>query len=245
MKGETPMKSESHDWRLRAGNVLFKYRSFTPLPVLALVFLLFRPLDMGSLNGWMIAGGLFLSLAGELIRILAVGFSYAGTSGRENFLKAESINSTGVYSLSRNPLYIGNILIFSGLLVVFSNGYALVMVMLFLVAQYHFIIRAEERFLDNRHGKAYREYCREVPRIFSGFRRYTKPATAFNLRKVIFKENDSLFNLIMVFILILVIRELTFYNSVNHAVQFMSAASILIVLYILVKLIKKRERTGR
>ena len=239
------MNSETSDWKQQAGNILFKYRSFTPLPLILMVFLLFRPLDLGALNRWIVVGGLFLSLTGELIRIMAVGFSYAGTSGREKFMKADSINSTGIYSLSRNPLYIGNFLIFSGLLIVFANGYALLIVLFFLIVQYYFIIRAEERFLTDRHGKNYREYCKEVPRIFSGFHHYQKSGTSFNLRKVVFKENDSLFNLLLIFILILVIRELTFYHYLIHKIQFIAVASILIGFYILVKVLKKREKTRR
>lgn len=239
------MKPTSSYWKQRVGNVLFRYRSFTPLPLILMVFLLFRPLDMGTMNGWVVVGGLFLSLTGELIRIMAVGFSLAGTSGREKFLKADSINSTGIYSLSRNPLYIGNFLIFSGLLVVFANVYALLIVLFFLIVQYYFIILTEERFLADRHGKIYQEYCKEVPRVFSGFRCYQKPGTTFNLRKVVFKENDSLFNLLLIFILILVIRELTFYHKLIHKVPFISVVSILIGFYIVVKVLKKREKTRR
>jgi hypothetical protein len=199
-------------------------------------------LNLDALNGWIVGGGLFLSLFGELIRILAVGFSGAGTSGRENYMKAERINSTGIYSLSRNPLYIGNFLIFSGLLVVFANGYALLIVTLFLIFQYYFIIQAEESYLTERHGEEYGDYCARVPRIFGGIRSFQKSKIPFNLPKVIYKENDSLFNLLMVFIIILVIRELSFYHGVIHKIQFIGAASLLTGLYILIKVLKKRNK---
>ena len=239
------MKSKFPDWKQNVGNFLFQYRSFTPLPLMLLIFLGLKPRDMGVLNIWVIAGGLLLALGGELIRILAVGFSATGTSGRENFLKAESINTTGVYSLSRNPLYIGNIFIFFGLLMVFNNGFALLIGASFLILQYYFIILAEEKFLAKRHGEAYQRYCRRVPRIFSGFRTFQRPDTGFDFRKVLFKEDDSVFNLMMVFVLILAVRELTFDRFIIHKLEFILSASILCILYILIKVLKKKKKTGQ
>jgi protein-S-isoprenylcysteine O-methyltransferase Ste14 len=239
------MNSERPDLKLKLGNILFKYRSFTPLPVIGAVFLFFKPLDFGKLNGWIVACGLGLALMGELIRVLAVGYAGSGTSGRENYLRAESINSTGLYSLSRNPLYIGNYLIFSGLLLVFANIWALLIVSLFLIIQYHLIIRSEERFLTEKYGEAYRNYCRETPRIFSGLGQYRRPESAFNLQKVLFKENDSLFNLLMVFVIILVIRELTFYERMLHKSLFIWLASLLIGFYLVIKVLKKRRMGQR
>jgi protein-S-isoprenylcysteine O-methyltransferase Ste14 len=239
------MKSKSPDWKQIVGNFLFQYRSFTPLPLMLLIFLGLKPRDMGALNIWVTAGGLLLALGGELIRILAVGFSATGTSGRENFLKAESINTTGVYSLSRNPLYIGNIFIFFGLLMVFNNGFALLIGASFLILQYYFIILAEEKFLVKRHGEAYQRYCRRVPRIFSGFRTFQRPDTGFDFRKVLFKEDDSVFNLMMVFVLILAVRELTFDRFIIHKLEFILSVSILCIFYIFIKVLKKRKKTGQ
>lgn len=239
------MKSKSSDWKQIVGNFLFQYRSFTPLPLMLLIFLGLKPRDMGTLNIWVIAGGLLLAFGGEVVRILAVGFSATGTSGRENFLKAESINTTGVYSLSRNPLYIGNFFIYFGLLVIFNNGFALLIGASFLILQYYFIILAEEKYLAERHGEAYQRYCRMVPRIFSGFRTFQRPDTGFDFRKVLFKENDSVFNLMMVFILILAVRELTFDRFIIHKLEFILSASVLCILYIIIKVLKKRKKTGQ
>ena len=239
------MKSKSSNWKHIVGNFLFQYRSFTPLPLMLLIFLGLTPRDMGALNIWVTTGGLLLAFGGELIRILAVGFSAMGTSGRENFLKAESINDTGIYSLSRNPLYIGNFFIIFGLLVIFNNGFALLIGASFLILQYYFIILAEEKYLAERHGETYQQYCRMVPRIFSGFRTFQRPGTGFDFRKVFFKENDSVFNLIMVFILILAVRELTFYRFIIHKLEFILSVSVLCILYIIIKVLKKRKKTGQ
>ncbi|MCP5107562.1 MAG: lipid A phosphate methyltransferase, partial [bacterium] len=86
---------------------MFKHRSFTPVPFIVLVFIVFKPIDMGEENIIIAVGGLLLSFLGETIRVVSVGYAYAGTSGRETYLRAESLNVTGIYSIVRNPLYIG------------------------------------------------------------------------------------------------------------------------------------------
>ena len=50
-----------------------------------------------------------------MIRIYTVGTTPAGTSGRNRDKQiAEKLNKTGVYSIIRHPLYLGNLLIWLG-----------------------------------------------------------------------------------------------------------------------------------
>ena len=111
--------------------------------------------------------------------MISVGYAGSGTSGRENFLKAESLNTTGLYSLVRNPLYWGNGLIFAGLLTVYANPMALAIFVVFLFLQYHFIVLAEETFLCERYGQAYADYCGRVNRWLPRFRDYARPGRSF------------------------------------------------------------------
>ncbi len=233
--------TEVSGWKLKVGNFLFKHRTFTPVPLILLVLVLFRPLDMGTYNLWVSLGGLLLALGGQMIRVLAVGYSFPGTSGRETYLRADSLNTTGIYSLVRNPLYIGNFFIFCGVVTVFSNGFALLMFALFSVVQYHFIIRAEETFLNNRYGQEYHAYLQRVRRIFPAFSGYQANRNPFSLKKVIFKEKDSLFNLLIMILLLLVYKEKVFTGAVTHTLFYSTAAGVLTAIYILVKVLKKRH----
>ena len=53
-----------------------------------------------------------LAFVGLAIRVFTVGFVPAGTSGRKHDGQiAETLNTTGIYSLTRNPLYLGNAVI--------------------------------------------------------------------------------------------------------------------------------------
>ncbi|MCK4888781.1 MAG: lipid A phosphate methyltransferase, partial [Candidatus Aminicenantes bacterium] len=163
------------NWKLRLGDFLFKYRSFTPVPLIIIVFVFFKPQISPVNNVLLLAAGFFIMISGELIRVISVGFSFTGTSGRENFLRADSLNVSGIYSVVRNPLYIGNLLIYSGLLIVYSNLFALIFFDILLIVQYYFIILSEEEFLKNTYGDEYSEYKESVNSILPGFGRYRKP----------------------------------------------------------------------
>lgn len=226
-------------WPLRLGKFLFKYRSFTPLPLILLTFALFRPASAAPLWTGL---GLAVAFLGEGIRSFSVGYAAGGTSGRESFLKAESLNTTGLYSLVRNPLYWGNGLIFAGLLVVYAQPWALAVFIVFLFLQYHFIVLAEESFLRERHGSGYDGYCSRVNRWLPRFRGYMPPDRPFAWRKVFYKENDSCFNLLLAALLILAWKERCFSGKITHPLFFAGAGLALILFYAWVKFLKARER---
>jgi len=226
-------------WPLRIGKFLFRFRSFTPLPLILLTFIFFKPLSASPF--WTIIG-LAVAFMGEGVRIHCVGYAGSGTSGRENFLKAESLNSSGLYSLVRNPLYWGNILIFAGLLTLYAQPLALVLFVAFLFLQYHFIVLAEEDFLRRQHGQAYADYCARIHRWLPRFGGYARPSHRFDARKVFFKENDSCFNLLLAALLILAWKDDVFFGRLRHPAALAGAAVLLVIFYIWVKILKKKER---
>jgi hypothetical protein len=173
--------------------------------------------------------------------MISVGYAGSGTSGRENFLKAESLNTTGLYSLVRNPLYWGNGFIFAGLLTVYAQPTALVLFIIFLFLQYHFIVLAEEQFLSQQHGQAYSDYCGRVNRWLPRFGGYQPPRQPFAFKKVFFKENDSCFNLLVATGLILAWKENHFSGKMSSPLFFAGAALLLVFLYAWVKILKKKN----
>ena len=225
-------------WSLRLGKFLFRFRSFTPLPLILLTFIFFKPISPSWL--WT-AVGLAAAFLGEGIRIHCVGYAGSGTSGRESYLKADSLNTSGLYSLTRNPLYWGNGLIFAGLLIVYAQPWALALFIVFLFLQYHFIVLAEESFLREQYGSAYEDYCRRVSRWLPSFGPYAPPDRPFDLKKVIFKENDSCFNLLLTALLVLAWKGSFFSGRVRQPLLVAGAALLLILIYILIKILKKKS----
>lgn len=195
------------DWKVRLGNFFFKYRAVSPIPFVAILFVFFNPRDLGEKNLTVNLVSLAVMLTGLLLRIVAVGYSHFGTSGRENFLRAENLNTEGVYSVMRNPLYVGNFLVYNGVLIAFANPWAFIPFNVYLVVLYYFIIHSEETYLAGQYGEAFAEYRRATPRVVPAFSRFRRPSTPFSPRKVLFKEKNSVFYGMVFYMSVLIYKE--------------------------------------
>lgn len=103
----------------------------------------------------LIAGGA-LALLGELIRLWASG----------HIRKTLRLATGGPYAHTRNPLYLGSVLMALGLLVAARHPIAVTAGLAYLLVFYPVIIREEARFLRGKFGDAYREWARQVPLFF-------------------------------------------------------------------------------
>jgi protein-S-isoprenylcysteine O-methyltransferase Ste14 len=99
---------------LVSGRRLFKSRSRVPLTLLPVVILALpessRVAGRLGRSGNLAVQWLSLSVAfaGVLVRCSAVAYAPDGTSSRETrALRASSLNTTGIYSIVRRPLYLG------------------------------------------------------------------------------------------------------------------------------------------
>ena len=97
----------------RAGRLLFRWRSFTPvLLVLVAVPILWR--SRGPASPLWLASSLVLCVAGQAMRAWVLGQVPDGTSGQNEKLIATALNTTGPYALTRNPLYLGSLIMALG-----------------------------------------------------------------------------------------------------------------------------------
>ena len=93
----------------------------------------------------------FLSSLGFLILFYTIGTTPKGTSGRNRKEQiADSLNSTGIYSTVRHPLYLGNYLVWIGIAIFSYNIYFIVIMSLLFWVYYKRIMFAEERFLERK-----------------------------------------------------------------------------------------------
>lgn len=115
-------------------------------------------------------GGLRWLVAGFLILIGVALFA----AGVRNFSKAETplptnqparvLVTTGIHRWTRNPVYLGFLLIYVGIGIATQSAWVLLLALpLVLVIQYGVVMR-EEAYLERRFGDAYREYKRRVRR---------------------------------------------------------------------------------
>lgn len=155
---------------LSFGRILFKFRSFTPVPVIALLaWILYRTrgeYGPGGPNVDMALNlvGLVVALAGQALRFYTLGLVTDGTSGQGNRIEASILNTRGPYAYVRNPLYVGNFGIILGLLLIAHSPWVYAIALLFFFGEYFFIIRAEENFLRQKFGAGYDDFMLKVPR---------------------------------------------------------------------------------
>lgn len=107
--------------------------------------------------------GFVIALSGEFTRIWAV--KHAGGATRTTSGVGGSVLIThGPYGMTRNPLYVGNFLLSTGL-VIMAWAWMPYLLLLFWVLfffQYSMIISLEEEFLAREFGDAYSKYCAAV-----------------------------------------------------------------------------------
>ncbi len=199
----------------KQGNFLFRYRSYFPLLflVIGLGYYIFR--EMNSIGGeetiWSEIYEIICVLVcflGLGIRIFAVGFSADRTSGRNTREQvADSINTTGIYSVVRHPLYIGNYFMWLGVCMFIESFYFVIIFTLAFWIYYERIMYAEEQFLRVKYGEEYLSWADRTPLIFPKFSQYTRPAGEFKLFKVLRQEKDGLFAFILILFIFKTLKE--------------------------------------
>ncbi len=146
---------------------IFKYRSYTPIPFVILM-LVFENATVTSL-----IVGFIIALLGELIRFW--GVSWAGSETRTTGgVGGTYLVISGPFAHVRNPLYVGNILMYLGLGIMSMAlfPYLQIVAILFFIVQYDFIVREEEGFLKKKFGSDYQNFLQNVPRFFPRLTKY-------------------------------------------------------------------------
>ena len=178
----------------KSGNQLFRHRGQIPviLFVLAIPVIYFTRIDYLS-DDMKIAINviaIFLSTLGFVIRAISIATTPKGTSGRNTKAGqvAESLNTTGIYSLVRHPLYLGNYLMWIGIVLFTYNFWFVVVVSLLYWLYYERIMFAEERFLERKFGDDYMNWANQTPAFLPGFGGFKKNVVPFSMVSVFRRE---------------------------------------------------------
>lgn len=107
-----------------------------------------------------------ITLAGTLVALLGVmAFRAAHTTVNPTTPNASSsIVASGIYRISRNPMYLGFLLMLAGWAVYLSNTFSCIFLPLFVLYMNRFQIRPEERALEAKFGAQYVAYKQQVRR---------------------------------------------------------------------------------
>jgi len=231
----------------RQGNWLFRNRSYLPLLIVFAGIVIFTWTEMhpesfflkaGWANQYFIYICLLISLLGLAIRIFTVGYTPANTSGRNTSGQlADQLNTTGIYSLVRHPLYLGNFFMWLGPVLYTGHLWFVGLVCFFYWIYYERIMFAEEQFLRGKFGAVYTSWAEKIPAFMPRLTGYKKPVYPFSWKKVLKKEKNGLMNVFIIFCAMDVagtfIRKNGEYNKVIAA-----ACMFTIVLYLILKFLK-------
>lgn len=174
------------------GNLFFKYRGEQYFLYVLIILLEFKKYynSQTSLVYQIICFG--VCCLGTLVRVLTIGYIAPDTSGRNRTGQvAESLNTTGIYSMVRNPLYVGNYIILLGMLMLTKSIDIIVLNTIAFFALYIPIILTEENFLFDKFKEQYREYTDKVNCMIPSFKNFKKPETGFNIITVLRREHDT------------------------------------------------------
>lgn len=233
---------------VQQGNWLFRYRSYVPLLLVPFGLLvltthlqpwpysiyLLRMLELCCLG---------VSFVGVLVRILAIGWAQSGTSGRNTKEQiAENLNTTGIYSVCRHPLYLGNILMVFGTLLFTRSLWFPIAGLLFYVLLYERIAIAEERFLEPKFGEAYRRWASRTPAFIPKLSLWEHPQHKFSFRAALKGEFYGVTALFVIF-LALKTFDIRFSEQVWRVDLFWAyPTAVMILLFIILRHLRKHTK---
>ncbi|MEP6617809.1 MAG: isoprenylcysteine carboxylmethyltransferase family protein [bacterium] len=152
-----PISEAERRTSARIGAVLFRHRGWLPVP-----FLLVPLVTRGSSDVMLWAVGAVLIVIGEAIRL--AGVSAAGTVTRRRSRTVQRLVTYGIFTWMRNPLYVGNFLIWMGFTVISGVLWFLPMAIVLFGVEYTLIVRYEEGVLESIFGPEYLAYKARTPR---------------------------------------------------------------------------------
>ena len=188
----------------KQGNLLFKYRGTLPLIILSVALLVFV-LKLQAPNAFVTYhyyafGCLAVALFGQFIRLITVGYTADLTSGRNTEGQlANVLNTKGIYSIVRHPLYLGNFFMWLGLCLLTQDLWFTISFILIYWVYYERIMFAEEAFLINKFGDTYLEWASLRPAFWPNFIIWKSSTSNFNWKKILKNEKNGITALFSLF----------------------------------------------
>nr|MBP7323953.1 hypothetical protein [Deltaproteobacteria bacterium] len=141
------------------------------------------------------------SIVGLSIRAFTAGFVPAKTSGRttRKGQRADSLNTEGMYSVMRHPLYTGNFFVGLGFALFFHLWWVSLVYVGAFWLYYERIVFAEEEFLLKQYGDLFSAWAAKTPAFFPRLSLWQPPSQNFSVRTALKREYRTLFIIAAVF----------------------------------------------
>lgn len=181
-----------------------------------------------------------VAISGLVIRIITVGYVPRGTSSRTTRNpKASVLNTTGMYSIVRHPLYLGNFFIWLGVSMFPRLLFFSLSAILLFFLYYQWIIFAEERFLQEKFGQEYSEWARRTPLLLPRFKNWKRPGLRFSWRTVLKREYSGFFAIIAVFTCLEIAGDLFYLGKWQLDLEWIILFAAGLITYIVLLSLKK------
>ena len=234
---------------LAIGRWVFRYRNAMFPTIFVLMVLLLRPhVPFGdhALDRWLVAAGAAIAILGQAVRLLTIGFDYIERGGKDGKVWASKLVQGGIYAHTRNPMYLGNLLIATGMCLYTGAPAAYLIVIPLFIYFYETIMIAEETFLREKFGPEYAAYCGRVPRMFPSLRgiRETFGNATYDWRRAVRKDLSTMTGLLLGFACLPLWR--TYFLNGFHAARAqapvtLALAAAVLTLYVILHQLKKRR----
>ncbi len=230
----------------KRGNWFFRYRSYLPvilypLATFVLIAEFKQDIKLPELSWSIIC--LSVSLLGLLVRILVIGFTPKGTSGRNTEKQvAETVNTKGIYSVVRHPLYLGNFLMWLGIILYVNNIWFAIATVLLFWLYYERIMFAEEQFLKRKFGEEYQKWSMTAPAFFPKLHGWQKADLEFSLKNVLKREYNGLFAVGISFAYLNVLKNYLATKTFMITDFWLYTLMVTFLIFIVLRTLKKKTR---
>ncbi len=229
----------------KSGNFLFKYRGQLPVVLFlsaipAIYFTDYKCVNSCEPLGWtlLITCAIF-SLVGQLIRAIAIGTSSKNTSGRNTKEQvAEALNTKGIYSTVRHPLYLGNFFMWIGIVMYTYNIWFVLIVSVLFWVYYERIMFAEERFLERKFGESYINWSMNIPAFWPSYKNYIKSDIPFSLKTILRREYSGITATIIGFVFVDFFRDWKINGEIQYKWSYVIVISIALSITLILRTLK-------
>lgn len=121
-------------------------------PILVIVFI--------TLGVFVIIGGFIVWRSAAL-----------GKGSIDSYIESNTLCTTGIYGIVRNPCYSGIVMMCTGILLLAHNLWLLILPFIFWIAMTIMLVNSEEKWLKDLYGQKYIDYCKKVNRCIPWFPR--------------------------------------------------------------------------
>ena len=186
---------------------------------------------------------LVISFFGLSIRIFTVGHTPKGTSGRNTKKQiADTLNTTGIYSIVRNPLYLGNFFMGLGAALYAHLWWLTLIYSLFFWIYYERIIFAEEAYLRNKFGDQFLHWANRTPAFIPRFSQYKKPNLPFSIKNVLRREYNGFITIIAIMFILETVGDIFSQKQFELNAGWLIILGVSFIIWLILRSLKKYTR---